>query len=367
MRLSLLIKEDTAGTLNPPRRNSFTVQLSRQVIAACGALFCMAAGFAADTPRRACDKVTACELQVYIENDSFGAGTDRYYTNGIKIGGGVSAEPIIEHLFKTPAENILRNVSPQLGEVHFGLFLGQNLYTPRRITTPLPQPFDRPWAAWLYVSGVAQSVAGNRLQTVELALGMVGPAALGKPIQTEWHKLVSADKPLGWHNQLGNEPGVLLAYLQKRRYGPDSGVQIVPHFGATFGNIMTLARVGGIVRFGRNMSGFGPDTIEPGGAMLQRTRNEDESPRGHNPEWYLFAGFDARLVGRNIFLDGNTFRDSASVDSRKFVHDLKAGLSLRLAPLRMSITHVERSPEFTTLAGNGAKQRFFSLNLGWEF
>ncbi len=251
--------------------------------------------------------------------------------------------------------------------MHFGLFLGQNLYTPRRITVAQPQPFDRPWAAWLYIGGVAQSVERNRLQTVELDVGMIGPAALGKLVQTEWHKLVGADQPQGWGNQLHNEPGVLLAYLEKWRYGPITGVQAVPHFGATVGNVLTLVRAGGLVRLGFNMSGFGPDTIEPGGAMLQRTRMADTQAEKNNHEWYVFAGFDARLVARNIFLDGNTFRDSATVDRRVYVHDVKLGFSMRIAPVRLSITHIRRSEEFATPLGGGGGQKFYSVNVGWEF
>lgn len=190
---------------------------------------------------------------------------------------------------------------------------------------------------------------------------------MGKLVQSEWHSLIGVDQPQGWHNQLGNEPGVLLAYLQKWRYGPTSGLQAVPHFGITLGNVMTLARVGGIVRLGQNMSGFGPDTIEPGGAMLQRTRQSDSQSQGNAPEWYIFAGFDSRLVGRNIFLDGNTFRDSPSVNRELFVHDLKAGFSLRVAPFRFSLTHVQRSAEFITPLGFAAIQRFQSVNMSWEF
>jgi lipid A 3-O-deacylase len=196
---------------------------------------------------------------------------------------------------------------------------------------------------------------------------MVGPAALGKQVQSEWHHVVGADPPQGWDNQLRNEPGVLLAYLQKWRLGPTSGVQVVPHFGATVGNVMTLLRAGGIVRLGNNMSGFGPDTIEPGGAMLQRTRLTDHQADFTRHEWYVFAGFDARAVGRNIFLDGNTFRNGPAVDRRILVYDFKAGVSMRIAPVRLSLTHVQRSEEFVTPLGGGGTQRFQSLNVSWEF
>lgn len=321
----------------------------------------------AKSPPVKCDKTSLCEFQLYIENDSFGRGTDRYYTNGLKVGGGINADPLIERLLQSPAESVLQRVSSRLGEVHVGLFLGQNLYTPRRLTVSQAQPFDRPWAGWLYIGGVAQSVLGNRLQTVELDVGIVGPAAMGKFVQTEWHNLIGADHPEGWSNQLRNEPGILLAYLEKWRYGPTTGVQAVPHFGITVGNVMTLARAGGIVRFGRNMSGFGPDTIEPGGAMLQRTRLTDRQAVSGEREWYVFAGVDARLVARNIFLDGNTFRDGPSVERRPFVYDFKTGFSTRIAPFRISFTHVLRSEEFTTPERGGGSQRFNSFNIGWDF
>lgn len=333
-----------------------------------GALLLIAGVAYAEEPRLIeCDRATACELQLYIENDSVGGGTDRYYTNGIKFGGGVNANRLIEHLFQQPAEEVLHKFIDDPGDVHVGLFIGQNMYTPKRITIAEPQPFDRPWAAWLYLGGVAQSVAGNRLQTVEFDLGMIGPAALGEEVQTAWHELVGAARPRGWSNQLPNEPGLVLAYLEKWRFGPATGVQIVPHFGATIGNVMTLARAGGIVRAGRNMSGFGPDTIEPGGAMLQRVRLQDPQSKDPRRDWYVFAGADLRAVGYNVFLDGNLLRSSPSVDRRDFVYDLKAGISVRIPPARVSLTQIWRSEEFRTPVGGGGTQRFQSLNLSWEF
>lgn len=300
------------------------------------------------------------EIQVFVENDVF-ARTDRYYTNGIKFGLGVPLDAL-----QVPAQWLLERVAPMAGDVHLGLFVGQNLYTPKSIGVAAPQPADRPWAAWLYLGGVAQRARGNRLDTVEIDIGMVGPAALGNPVQSRWHRLIGSPQPQGWSNQIPNEPAFLASYLQKRKYAWRDG-ELIPHGGATLGTVMTLARLGGIVRYGRNMTGYGPDTVEPGGAMLQSMHSADEAGAAGRFEWYLFAGVDQRLVARNIFLDGTAFRDSPSVARHRRVHDLLAGLSVRLDKLRISLTRVRRSEEFATPFGGGGRQTFDSLNLGLEF
>ena len=83
--------------------------------------------------------------------------------------------------------------------------------------------------------------------------------------------------------------------------------------------------------------------------------------------WSVFAGVDHRLVAHNIFLDGPVFRDGPSVDRRKHVRDMSAGFSVRVDGLRFSWTRIHRSAEFDTALGSGGKQRFDSLNLGYEF
>jgi hypothetical protein len=306
------------------------------------------------------------ELQFFVEND-FLARTDRYYTNGIKLGGGVPFD-----LLQLPAMEVLKLLAPDGGSaIHLGLFLGQNLYTPKAISISQAQPFDRPWAAWLYLGGVAQRSRENRLDTVEIDLGLVGPSALGKEVQTGWHKLIGATQPMGWHNQIPNEPAFLVSYQAKSKHmlGRPAGLdfELIPHAGATLGTVMTLARAGGLVRLGRHMTGFGPDTIEPGGSMLQNMRRDLEPGRSHGIEWYVFAGLDHRLVAHNVFLDGAVFRDGPGVRKRPHVYDLTMGFSLRLDPVRISVTRVRRSEEFFTAAGTGGAQTFDSVNLGIEF
>jgi hypothetical protein len=101
--------------------------------------------------------------------------------------------------------------------------------------------------------------------------------------------------------------------------------------------------------------------------MLQRVRLKDTQAQDDRREWYVFAGMDARAVAYNVFLDGNMFRSSPSVDRRDFVYDLKAGFSIRMPPARISLTQIWRSEEFATPLAGGGSQRFQSLNVSWEF
>jgi lipid A 3-O-deacylase len=304
------------------------------------------------------------EFQLFIENDML-AGTDRYYTNGFKLGFGVPFRALRD-FFDISATFALDIFSDAQASHNFGLFVGQNIYTPRDISIAAPQPADRPWAAWLYLGGVAQRVQGNRMDTAEVDIGVVGPPALGEQVQSNWHRLIGVGQPMGWDNQLPGEFAFSIAYLHKRKYGT-AHFEVVPHAGLTLGTVMTLARAGGTVRVGSNMTGFGPDTIEPGGAMLQNTRREHEGAGRPRYEWYGFAGADLRYVAHNIFLDGTVFHDSFSVDRRNVVRDFTLGASMRIDALRVSLTRVFRSEEFTTPFGGGGKQTFYSLNIGLEF
>ena len=68
--------------------------------------------------------------------------------------------------------------------------------------------------------------------------------------------------------------------------------------------------------------------------------------------WSAFAGLYGRAVARNIFLDGNTFRDSMSVHKKSFVADGQAGVALRVGRLLFSYTYVLRGEEYFGQHGN---------------
>lgn len=52
----------------------------------------------------------------------------------------------------------------------------------------------------------------------------------------------------------------------------------------------------------------------------------------------MFVGAEGRAVGRNIFLDGNSFKDSPAVDKKPFVTDAIAGVAFTYSKVRLSYT-----------------------------
>ena len=62
----------------------------------------------------------------------------------------------------------------------------------------------------------------------------------------------------------------------------------------------------------------------------------------------MFGAVDGRAVARDIFLDGNTFKDSPSVDKEPFVADLSYGIGLIAGRFQLTFQQVRRTKEFKT-------------------
>src|SRR5690606_3878736 len=94
--------------------------------------------------------------------------------------------------------------------------LGQNLYTPEDISVRAPPNGDRPWAAFLYGSVGLVTRTGAHIDEFEGTLGVVGPQALGEPVQKFVHRHVTGSPtPKGWSNQLDFEPGLILSWTRR--------------------------------------------------------------------------------------------------------------------------------------------------------
>lgn len=278
------------------------------------------------------------------ENDIL-AGTDRGYTNGVRLSW-LSPEEGTQHWLHEAASYL--PLIPLEGKKRISLALGQSIFTPDNIATPTPDPNDRPYAGWLYGSIGMVSDTGKTLDNIVLTFGMVGPASYAKQTQRFVHKVIDDQKPEGWGSQLHNEPGIMLTYERKWRdiYGGSAfGLQgdIVPHIGANLGNVNTSASVGTTLRIGYDLpADYGPPRIRPS------LPGSDFFIPTQQLSGYLFTTIEGRAVARDIFLDGNTFEDSPSVDKKPLVGSLQLGATVTYEEWRVSYTHVFMTKQFDT-------------------
>ncbi len=296
------------------------------------------------------------------ENDLYAFdNNDRHYTNGVRLGW-MSADDDVAEWAKELGDN-LPFLDPTARR-RVGVSLGHNLYTPENKATTELNPRDRPYAAWLYTGFALQSESPTRLDTIEIDIGVVGPAALGKPIQNNYHRLIGANGAHGWSHQIKNEPGLAVVFERKWRQIFEMpvgglGVDAIPHISGSVGNVFTYGGAGLMVRFGEDLtSDFGPPRIRPALPGSQSFRPRDAFG------WYLFAGAEGRYVVRDIFLDGNTFTDSHSVDKKPLVADFQMGLALLFERVRLSYTQVIRTREFE---GQARPDMFGSISLSARF
>lgn len=306
---------------------------------------------------------------IQYENDVL-AGTDRHYTNGIRL-----TYVSLKLRDQIPwARDVLQWLYPfdPGADARVGISLGQSMFTPGDITVAEPIPDDRPYAGWLY-AGFFLNVEGSRslvgadfdvLDTLELDLGVVGPASLAEQTQKFVHEIIGSPDPKGWDNQLKNEPGVLLILERKLRtsslrLGPFE-MDAVPSAGVSLGNVETSANIGSIVRFGQGLEvDYGPPMIRP---KLSGRTFFDRAPRPF--DWYFFAGATGRFVARDIFLDGNTFRDSPSVDKKNVVGTFSAGAAAVYHGVRLTFSYVFNTREFD---GQVSPDRFGAVSLSFRF
>ncbi|MEX0730532.1 MAG: lipid A deacylase LpxR family protein [Aquisalimonadaceae bacterium] len=299
-------------------------------------------------------------LTLEYENDIFG-GEDRYYTNGARLTW-MSPDDHVPTWVKRGAA-LLPFFAVQ-GELTLSYSLGQNIYTPNDIRVDDPPENDRPYAGWLYLTVGLGSETDYRVDRLQLSVGVVGPASLADRTQRFVHDAMGAKMPAAWDSQLANEPALLLSYERQWRswigFADDGwGWDGTPYTGVALGNVFTQANIGFTVRFGRYLPmDWGPPRITPTlpGSGVFRPRADFG--------WYLFAGVDGRAVLQNLFLDGNTFTDSRSVDKRVFVGELQLGGAMNIGRrTRLTYTQVLSTREFRTQRGSATEFGTVSLSM----
>lgn len=293
-------------------------------------------------------------FSIVVENDSLSSGADRNYTSGIKLAYVSQVDEVPGFLSAT--RGLTRTFSGSEPDF-WGIAFGQSIFTPEDITANPAPPDQHPYAGWLYMQvmvGAEEDRPGNLeptyLDTYELELGLTGPSAMGEEAQRGIHQWLGAPDPQGWDSQLHDE--VAFAVSFDRRWRPPwaqistdvAGLEfdLTPNAGVTLGTLRTEARVGVAARVGWRLDNdYGPPRVRPSLSGIEHFS-------GGPLSWQVFAGVEGRAVAHNLFLDGNTFENSASVDRNPYVADFQTGFAISAGSWRLAYTYVWRTEEFET-------------------
>ncbi len=299
-------------------------------------------------------------LSILFENDIF-YNSDHDYTNGVGLAYTTAPGGTPDWMVRT-ARAI--PFFAQTGDVRARFELGQSMFTPHDLSLANPPATDRPYAGFLYGALGLVDDTGTGLDQLQVSLGMVGPASLAEEAQKFIHSTFNDRKPLGWSTQLRDEPGLVIEYNRSiKLIAPQSILGAVfdvePNYGAAIGNVYDYAEIGTMARLGFNLpKDYGPMRIEP--SLPGSDYFEPTAGLGA----YLFLGVDGRAIARNLFLDGNSFQPSRSVDKLNLVGDLVLGAAVTFDSVRLAFTHDIRTREYKT---QPAADQFGAVDLTFRF
>ena len=257
-----------------------------------------------------------------IDNDVV-FGTDRWYTSGVRI-----------------------------ARVRDGLEFGldQEVFTPAAKDWR-PGKDDRVPVGRLLAYGALHGEGRGYFQTMQLALGVRGPAALGRQTTNAIHHLISAPH-VDWSRQLDNRFDASVAFTRSQSVVVD---RIKVHAGATLGTQLSFAHAGFEVRAG---------DPRPASALLRFAPTPPFAPVEGASAWSAYAGASVRAIGRNDLLSRNYDPFGADLQYRRGMTRVAVGAALMRPWGTLAFDLAQDSKEYD---GQFAPQRFGSVTVHFAF
>ena len=261
-------------------------------------------------------------VAVTLDNDSF-VNTDDGYTNGLYISlfeTGESSQSTPSHDFWiTPFMWSMPKAEER--EAVNAYMIGQTMITPSDISIANPGENEIPYSALLGMTNSFVTYSPTVADQVSASIGIVGPAAFGEEVQTAVHDLIGATDPQGWDTQLENE--VVFQFSRARTWrtwtSNSQNFDLLLNSEITMGTIRSDINSGAVLRYGRGLEESYVTTMFANSRML--------NPSAINYGKYVYFRVQTGYLFNQIFTDGNTFRDSRSVDYEHEFIELSVGLA----------------------------------------
>lgn len=279
---------------------------------------------------------------ISYDNDFFTA-TDRNYTQGYSF---MLTHPSLE---KNPLNRIFLNTKN--AHNRYGLGFEHVGFTPRQIGSPNIQFGDRPFAAAAMIKSfkISMDTINHFRLITSMNIGIIGPAALGKEIQTGIHRAIDNVIPQGWQHQISND--IVLNYELNLNY---QLVRLSEYF--------SLEGTGNM-RVGTLFSSISTGIISALG-IINSPYTSGSLRRKF--QIYLYAFPQIRGVAYDASLQGGLFSNSVytieSEQIERFVGQLDYGLIIQTKKFFFEYGFSRTTREF----GGGEAYRWGGLKLGFK-
>ena len=254
-----------------------------------------------------------------------------------------------------------------------GIAIGQVIQTPDDLLRYDLIKDDVPYAGALTLQASWYAFNDDEFRGFEVTAGVAGPLSLAEQTQKNVHKLIGSLDPKGWDHQLKTEPLINLNYMRKKKIARVGNAAAIS-FDTTIngnvglGNLFTHGSMAWEMRFGQNMPrGFVyvPDPI--GLSMQYKAALKPVNPR--KSSFYASLVLRGSAFAHDLFLDGNSFRDSHSVDKETFVGMIIFGLHYEQQNWGIHASLMESNGDVNTdkhFSAEG-RERLGTIDLEWRF
>jgi len=295
-------------------------------------------------------------LSYSMENDT-DVDVDGGYTHGARLSVLFLREDFQDSWLKVP---------------YLSFAIANQMYNPYDQDNPELIKDDRPYAGWSYVEVGLHQTSLQDLDSLTLQLGIVGPASKMEELQNAFHGKIDAGNAMGWDNQLSNEVTLQVNYMHKWRYELENiyGLEsvIVPYAGANLGNVSIKASGGALYRIGYKIQkDFGMNSMKEGSysSIPASAKGLQKEKSSWSAYFNLMMG--GNLVARDMFLDGNTFTESHSIDKNYVNGYIAAGLTLRYENFSLDYVHNYYTKEYDERGRYKDYRGYGSLILNYNF
>ena len=299
-----------------------------------------------------------------FQNDVF-LNRDFGYTNGtgLQFGKGpfLSFEGNVNPVTERLSRNLYIRTMPDKVHGIANMFF-QRLQTPEDLTISEQQPDDLPYAALLALQTTLYAYDRNQSDQFSTFLGVVGPIALGEEVQSGVHSIIGSEDPQGWDTQIDNEfvfkaEAVRVKKLYRNYYAENRGIDLLGIGQLGLGTISSEVLAGLVARWGTSLE-FSHATFS-----LQPDRQVNSLTLSPTNNFFVFLGFQGGFVANDIFINGNTFRDSPSVPLRNEFNQVSAGVVFKLGKLSYVVQVTDINARSSS---NVDRQQFGAFAITWN-